>query len=104
MGTQLLIETTRHAAILAVVLGIATGVKALASVLRTWIEQAARTRRLARALEDSTPNQRPHIIMACSHLESTPASDPGGDMADEALPLPPAPIPRDKRGHLRHRD
>jgi hypothetical protein len=42
---------------------------AVAAVLRTWIVQASRTRRLTKALEGSRPGQRPPIILACSRLE-----------------------------------
>jgi len=66
MALPLLIETTGSVAAL---FGIASGAKAFATVARTWIEQASRTRRLAKALEDSKPDQRPEIIRACSRLE-----------------------------------
>ena len=69
MSSHLLIETTSQVALIAATVSVAATAKALASVLRTWIEQASRTRRLARALEDSRPNQRPEIIVACSQLE-----------------------------------
>ncbi len=107
MSSRLLIETTGRIAVLAAALGIATSAKALASVLRTWIEQASRTRRLSKALEDSRPNQRPGIIVACSQLEGRPAGKPGGDTADGALPAhrhprTPVPIPQTKRSHERY--
>lgn len=44
-------------------------VRALTSLLRTWIEQASRTRRLKRALKNTKPNQRAEIIEACSRFE-----------------------------------
>jgi hypothetical protein len=109
MSSQLLIETAGRVTVLVAALGIATCAKALALVLRTWIEQASRTRRLTKALENSRPNQRPEIIVACSQLEGRPAGKPGGDTADGALPAhghpqPPALILQNKRGHERHRD
>lgn len=107
MSSHLLTESAGQAAVVAAVLGIATTVKALASVLRTWIEQASRTRRLTRALEDSRPNQRPQIIMACSQLEGKPAGEADGDAPDGRLPARGHPqatvlIPQDKRS-LEHR-
>ncbi len=102
MSSHLFIEATGRVAVVVAVLGIATGVKALASVLRTWIEQASRTHRLIKALEDSRPNQRPEIIMACSQLEGKPAGRPGGDTADGTLPVRASQAtcanPQDKHG------
>jgi hypothetical protein len=86
MSSQLLIEAAGRGTVLAAVIGVATGAKALASVLRTWIEQASRTRRLIKALEDSRPNQRPGIITACSELEGRSAGKSGGDKSDRVLP------------------
>src|SRR5260370_37997601 len=86
MSTYLLVEATGRVAVIVAALGIASGAKALASVLRIWIEQASRTRRLSKALEGSTPNQRPGIIMACSQLEGGPADQPGCATADGTLP------------------
>jgi hypothetical protein len=105
----MLIEATGRVALFVVALGIASGAKAVASVLRVWIEQASRTRRLSKALEGSTPNQRPGIIIACSQLEGRPADKPGCDTADGMLPAqrhttPRVLIPQDKRGHDRHGD
>ena len=107
MSSHLLIEPAGQVVMAAAVIGIAATVKALASVLRTWIEQASRTRRLTRALEDSRPNQRPGIIMACSQLEGKPAGEADGDGPDGRLPAHGHPqaavlIPRDKRS-LEHR-
>jgi hypothetical protein len=76
MSSQLVIETTGHVAVLVAAIGIATCARALASVLRTWIEQASRTRRLNRALEGTNPSQRAGIIVACSQLEGTTARKP----------------------------
>ena len=102
MSSHLLTEPAGQAAVVAAALGIAATMKALASVLRTWIEQASRTRRLTRALEDSRPNQRPEIIRACSQLEGKPGCEADGDTPDGILPAhghpgPPMPIPKDKR-------
>lgn len=58
---------------------------ALASVLRVWIAESSRTRRLIRALEGSKPNQRAGIILACSHLEGRPAEGPSSDT--DGVPL-----------------
>jgi hypothetical protein len=109
MSSYLLIEATGRVAAIVIALGIASGVKALASVLRVWIEQASRTRRLSKALEGSTPNQRSAIIVACSQLEGRPAGKPGCDTADGTLPAhwhatPRVLILQDKRDHGRHRD
>lgn len=109
MPSYLLIEATGRVAVIVAALGIASGAKALASVLRTWIAQASRTRRLSKALDGSTPNQRPGIIMACSQLEAAPADKPGCDTADGTLPAHrqarlPVLILRDNRGHDRHGD
>ncbi len=106
MSSHLLIETTGRVAMLIAAFAIAVGAKALASVLRTWIEQASRTRRLVKALEDSWPDQRPRIIMACSQLEGSAAGKPGCETTDGALPAhghprPPLLIIQNKRGHER---
>jgi hypothetical protein len=90
MSSQLLIETTGRIAVLVAALAIATGAKAMASVLRTWIEQVFRTRRFIKALEDSEPRQRPGIITACSRLEGLPERESGGL--------------RNKHHHERHED
>ena len=71
MSSHLLIEAAGPTVMLTAVIGIGAAVNALTSVLRTWIEQVSRTRRLIRALEDSRPHQRPGIIRACSQLEGT---------------------------------
>ncbi len=102
MSSHLLIESVAQAAVVAVALGIAAAVKALASVLRTWIEQASRTRRLIKALEDSRPSQRPEIIMACSQLERRPAAEADANASDGRLPAhrhprPSVRSPQDKR-------
>jgi hypothetical protein len=81
MSSLLLSEATARVALIAAALGVAAAAKALASVVCTWIEQAARTHRLTKALEGTRPNQRSEIIMACSQLE--------GKLKG---------IPRDKRG------
>ena len=107
MSSHLLTGPAGQAAMVAAALGVAATAKALASVLRTWIEQASRTRRLTRALEDSRPNQRPGIIMACSQLEGKPGGEADGDSPDGRLtaqghPGPPMLIPQDQRS-LEHR-
>jgi len=109
MSLHLAIEAAGQAAVVAAALGIAAAVKALASVLRTWIEQASCTRRLSKALEDSRPNERPEIIMACSQLEGKPAGEGDGGAADGRLPAlghprPPAVILQDKRNRERRGD
>jgi hypothetical protein len=98
MSSELLIEVAGRGAVFALAIGIAVGAKALASVLRTWIEQASRTHRLIKAIEDSTPNQRPQIITACGQLEGRsdgkPRSDTAGRMPhDRSYHRPPPPIP-----------
>lgn len=69
-----------------IALGILACAKALTSVLRTWIEQTSRTRRLTKALEGTRPNQRPEIILACSALEGTAAAKRGRETAVAVLP------------------
>lgn len=110
MSSHLVIEATGQVALMAMAIGIAASARALALVLQTWIEQASRTRRLARALEDSRPGQRAEIIMAVSQLERKPARKPG-DAADreEGFPdhghlRPPVLIIQDKRVRERHGD
>jgi hypothetical protein len=104
--------TGRIAAVLiaiAIAIAIATVAKALASVLRTWIEQAFRTRRLARSLEDTKPHQRPEIIKACGQLEERSAGGSDTVKTGSAFPAggyrrPAALISHDKRGSDRHED
>ncbi len=83
MPDYLLNEAAGGVAVFAVILG-------LASVLRTWIEQQARTRRLAKALENTRPSERPKIIIACSQLEGQPPADAGrvGHAEQAATPGP----------------
>lgn len=109
MPSHVLIETTGQVALIAVTVSIAATAKTLASVLRTWIEQASRTRRLTKALEDSRPNQRPDIITACSQLEGKPAGKPCDALAQEGIPphrdsRPTVLIPLDSRGLEHHGD
>jgi hypothetical protein len=68
---HVLTEAANSTAICMAVIGIGAALNAVMSVLRTWIEQTFRTRRLTRALEDSKPHQRPEIIRAFSLLEVT---------------------------------
>jgi hypothetical protein len=108
MSSHLVIEATGQVAVMAAAIGIAASAKALASVLRTWIEQASRTRRLARALEDARPGQRAEIIMAISQLEGKSAGELGDAADREGFPdhgpyRPPVLIIQDKRGR-RHGD
>jgi hypothetical protein len=107
MSSHLLTEPTNQAAVVAAALGTAAIMKALASVLRTWIEQASQTRRLTKALEDSRPNQRPEIIMACSQLEGRRGGEADADAPDGKHPTyghsqSPMLILEDKRD-LEHR-
>lgn len=83
MPSHLLTGTPGNLAVLA---SIAAGTTALASVLRTLIEQASRTRRLSKALKGSRPNQRPEILRACSQLEGTPDGKSGTGAGDRPLP------------------
>jgi hypothetical protein len=105
MSWNLFIEAADHIVVVAAAFGIAIGANALASVLRTWIEQAFRTRRLIKALEGSRPNQRPGIIIACSQLEGRPIGAPGGATDGTLLapghPRPPVLIPQTKRDRKR---
>jgi hypothetical protein len=92
--SQLVIEMTGHVAVLVAAVSVGIGAKALASVLRTWIVQAFLTRRVAKALEDAMPHQRPGILEACGHLEGRPVGEPSGNTADYVLPSRPDPRPR----------
>ncbi|MGH3207924.1 MAG: hypothetical protein ACRDNO_09190 [Trebonia sp.] len=82
MSSHLLTEAAGPTVVLTAVLFISAAVNALTSVLRTWIEQVSRTRRLTRALEDSRPYQRPGIIRACGQLEGSTGGRPGDGMAN----------------------
>ena len=109
MSSQLLIGGTGQVALIVAALGIAATAKALSSVLRIWIEQAFRTRRLAKALEDTRPSQRPEIITAISQLEGQPACRPSDTAGQEELsahahPRLPVLIIQDKRVHEQHGD
>jgi hypothetical protein len=113
MSAYLLSEATGRVVVIVAALGIASGAKALVSVLRIWIEQASRTRRFGKALEGSTPAQRPEIITACSQLEGVLVGKTGCDTTDGMLPahrqaqatgaIPPGePQPRSPRGLAIH--
>jgi hypothetical protein len=80
--SHLLTDTTGRIAAVFIALALATAIKALASVLRTWIEQASRTRRLTRSLEGTKPHQRAGIIVACGQLEAGSAGGRGNDETD----------------------
>jgi hypothetical protein len=82
VSSQLLTDPTGRVIAALIVLALATAIKALASVLRTWIEQASRTRRLTRSLEGTKPHQRPGIIIACGQLEARSAGGRGSDETD----------------------
>jgi hypothetical protein len=104
MSSHLLIEAAGPAVMLTAVLGVSAAVNALTSVLRTWIEQVSRTRRLIRALEDSRPYQRPGIIRACSELEATPGGKPGDGTTHGRPPgrkrlSPPMLVLQDRNDH-----
>jgi hypothetical protein len=86
VSSQLLTDPTGRIAAVLIALALAAVIKALASVLRTWIEQASRTRRLTRSLEGTKPHQRPGIITACGQLEGRSAGGRGGDEADRPAP------------------
>jgi len=86
MSSHLLAGPSGHIIVLVTALAIAAAAKALASVLRTWIEQASRTRRLARSLEGTKPHQRPRIIEACGQLEERSIRRPDGDGAGGSVP------------------
>jgi hypothetical protein len=79
MSAHLLTDETGRIAAVLIAVALASTAKALALVLRTWIEQAARTRRLARSLEGTKPGQRPKIIQACSQLEGRSTSGSSND-------------------------
>lgn len=109
MSSHLLIQAGDRAAVLLAALTFATAAKALASVLRTWIEQAFRTRRLIKSLEDAKPHQRPEIIMACGQLERRSAGRPDSDEAGGAFPADehrkaPVLVLPNKRGYERQGD
>ena len=107
MPSPLLVAATDCVPELASAIGIAFVLNALASVLRVWIKQSARTRRLNIALENSEPSQRPGIIMACSRLEGVSAGELGNDSTGETSTTevavaPPAQITRTRHGHERN--
>lgn len=53
---------------------------AAASVLRKWIEETSRTRRLIKSIEGTAPPERSRIIRACGQLEHRPVA--GSDRVD----------------------
>ena len=86
MSSQLLTDPTARIAAVLIAVALAAAIKALASVLQIWIEQASRTRRLTRSLEGTKPHQRPGIIIACGQLEGRSAGGRGSDEADRPAP------------------
>jgi hypothetical protein len=86
VSSQLLTDPAARIAAVLIALALAAAIKALASVLRIWIEQASRTRRLTRSLEGTKPHQRPGIIIACGQLEGRSAGGCGSDEADRPAP------------------
>ena len=61
---------------------LATVCTASASVVKKWIEETFRTRRVIKALEGAKPRQRPEIIRAWAQLEGKPGSErPADDTA-----------------------
>jgi hypothetical protein len=64
-----LLELTGRIEVLAIAVTAAAWAKALASVLRVLIEEAARTSRFNRSVEGASPDQRSEIIKAWSRLE-----------------------------------
>ena len=61
---------------------------ASASVVKKWIEETFRTRRVVKSLEDAKPQQRPEIIRAWGQLEGRATSKhPDADTA-AGHPLP----------------
>lgn len=87
MPSDLLTQMTGRIVVLVTVLAVAAVARALASVLRTWIEQASRTRRLAKAIEGAKPHQRSGIIMACSQLEGRSSGGADDDEASAQHPV-----------------
>jgi hypothetical protein len=69
MSSHIFVEIARHVAMVSAVVGGAVGATSFASVLRTWIKQRSRTRRLTSALKDSAPKHRPKIIRAWREYE-----------------------------------
>jgi hypothetical protein len=63
---------TGNVVVILVALGLT---KATASVLKTWIEEISCTRRLEKALENTSPRHRSEIIKACSQLENHQSKD-----------------------------
>ncbi|GAA2582195.1 hypothetical protein GCM10010435_69790 [Winogradskya consettensis] len=96
-----ILETARDIAPFVAVAGIVAG--CVTSVLRTWIVQAARTRRFDRALEGSRPHQRREIIVACSQLEGRPPAGSDGGTVDTKLPAPRSLMPGPRAGRRRER-
>ena len=82
MSTHLLIEMMDRVTAI-VVVGVI--VRAPASVLRTWIEERFRTRRLSEALKGTKPNQRSEIIVAFGRFEGGLPDESSNDAPDVRL-------------------
>jgi hypothetical protein len=61
--------------LLLLAVAVAAVARASASVLQTWIKQAAFTRRLTKSLEGAKPQQRPDILMALGQVEKQSAGE-----------------------------
>jgi hypothetical protein len=69
MSSPIFVDIASHVTMISAVVGGAVGATSFASVLRTWIKQRSRTRRLASALKGSDPKHRPKIIRAWRKFE-----------------------------------
>jgi hypothetical protein len=67
---------------------------ASASVVKTWIGETFRTRRVLKALENAKPQEMPEIIRAWAQFEGKPVSGRPGDdtAADQPLPSERHPV------------
>jgi hypothetical protein len=79
LSSQLLTGPAGCIAAVLIGLVLAAAIKALASVLRTWIEQTSRTGRLSRFRGGIEPHQRGGIIIACGQLDERSCGGLGSD-------------------------
>jgi hypothetical protein len=71
---------------------------AAASVLKKWIEETSRTRRLIKSIEGAEPPQRSEIIRACSQLEYRPIRQPDPAETDAGAATRERSLPLDDHG------
>jgi hypothetical protein len=74
---------------------------AAASVLKKWIEETSRTRRLITSIDGAKPPQRSEIIRACSQFEYRPTQQPDQAESDTDASTRDR-LPLDDHGTGRH--